>query len=268
MTPNVGVVFRPQSPPEELRAMVAEVEAAGIAELWLWEDCFCEGGLTASAAALSWSSSLRVGVGLLPVPLRNPALAAMEIATLARLWPDRFVVTLGHGVQEWMAQVGGSVASPMTLLREYVIAVRRLLDSEEVTIEGTYVRLDRVQLAWPPVSRPEIIVGARGPRTIALAGAEADGVLLDTTTDANVVRHAREIVDEARATAGRDGASKIYVYTAVDATENPLSIGPRLAESLAEFAEAGADTVLVHGSDAHPQGRDIVRILRPLLATE
>src|SRR5687767_2466925 len=128
MTPRMGIVFRPQSSPEELRSMVAEAEAAGIAELWLWEDCFREGGFTAAAAALAWSSRLRVGLGLVPVPLRNPALAAMEIATLARLWPDRFVVTLGHGVADWMAQVGGRVESPMTLLREHTSAVRQLLD--------------------------------------------------------------------------------------------------------------------------------------------
>src|ERR1700754_3016989 len=103
-TPSTGVVFRPEEPPERLRAVVSAVEAAGVAELWLWEDCFLEGGLTAAAAALAWSERLRVGIGLLPVPLRNPALAAMEIATVERLFPGRLVVTLGHGVLDWMGQ--------------------------------------------------------------------------------------------------------------------------------------------------------------------
>lgn len=50
---TLGVVFRPQSPPERLRDVVAAAEEAGVAELWLWEDCFLEGGLTAAAAALA-----------------------------------------------------------------------------------------------------------------------------------------------------------------------------------------------------------------------
>ena len=102
-------------------------EAGGLDDVWLWEDCFLEGGLTAAAAALAWSGSLRIGLGLMPVPFRNPALAAMEIATLARLFPGRFVPAAGHGVLSWMDQVGARVSSPMTLLREWVTAVRSLL---------------------------------------------------------------------------------------------------------------------------------------------
>ena len=64
-----GCRLRPQQPPEELKAVVQAVDQAGVPELWLWEDCFLEGGLTAATAALAWSQRLRVGVGLLPVPL-------------------------------------------------------------------------------------------------------------------------------------------------------------------------------------------------------
>ena len=96
--PRVGILFRPQLPPERLHDFVRSAERAGLDDLWLWEDCFREGGLTTATAALAWGSSLRIGLGLMPVPLRNPALAAMEIATLARLFPGRFVPAAGHGV--------------------------------------------------------------------------------------------------------------------------------------------------------------------------
>ena len=110
---TTGVVFRPQCPPEDLRDAVEAADKAGIEELWLWEDCFLEGGLTTAAAALAWSERITVGIGLLPVPFRNAALTAMELATLARLFPGRFTVALGHGVQDWMRQVGAAVDSPM-----------------------------------------------------------------------------------------------------------------------------------------------------------
>ena len=180
MAPTTGVVLRPQSPPEDLRDLVGAVDASGVDQLWLWEDCFLQGGLTAATAALAWSTRVQVGIGLLPVPLRNPAVAAMELATVERLWPGRLVPVLGHGVQEWMAQVGAGVDSPMTLLREHVTAVRDLLAGGEVDVEGRYVRLREVALDWPPATAPSVLVGARGPRTVALAGEVADGVLLDS----------------------------------------------------------------------------------------
>src|SRR5436305_5124827 len=110
----LGVAFVPQLPPERLRAIAHTADEAGLEELWLWEDCFRESGIAAAAAALAWTSRLRVGVGLLPVPLRNVALAAMEVATLARMFPDRFRLGVGHGVQDWMGQVGARVESPLT----------------------------------------------------------------------------------------------------------------------------------------------------------
>src|SRR5690606_38069685 len=105
---------------------------------------FWEGGISMSAAVLGMTQRLTVGIGLLPMPLRNVALAAMEIAAVDRLFPGRFVVGLGHGVQDWMAQAGVRAASPLTLAREYVAALRGLFAGREVTTAGDYVNLDRV----------------------------------------------------------------------------------------------------------------------------
>ncbi len=160
---GLGAVFRPQLPPERLREVVRLADASGLEELWLWEDCFREGGISAAAAALAWSEQVRVGVGLLPVPLRNVAITAMEVATLDRLFPGRAIVGVGHGVQDWMGQVGARVESPVTLLREHLDALRALLRGERLTTEGRYVTLDDVALDWPPTGPVEILAGVGGP---------------------------------------------------------------------------------------------------------
>ena len=72
-TPALGVVLVPTLPPERLRSVAEAADAAGLEELWLWEDCFRESGVATAAAALAWTDRLRVGIGLLPVPLRNVA---------------------------------------------------------------------------------------------------------------------------------------------------------------------------------------------------
>src|SRR5918992_2812124 len=85
----LGTVFLPHLPPNRLRRVARAADEAGLEELWLWEDCFLAGGIASAAAVLAWTRRLRVGVGVLPVPLRNVALAAMEMAALHRLFPRR-----------------------------------------------------------------------------------------------------------------------------------------------------------------------------------
>jgi alkanesulfonate monooxygenase SsuD/methylene tetrahydromethanopterin reductase-like flavin-dependent oxidoreductase (luciferase family) len=175
---TLAVIFPPTQPPERLAAVAAAAEAAGLPELWVWEDCFSGSGIATATAILAATSRVRVGIGLLPVPLRNVALTAMELATIGRLFPGRLTAGVGHGVLEWMAQVGGRVESPMTLLREYTEALYALLHGDTVTARGRYVHLDGVTLDWPPVVVPPLLVGAIRPRTVRLAGELADGLIL------------------------------------------------------------------------------------------
>src|SRR3954454_10630928 len=98
----VGAVCLPQTPPERLRDVVEAADDAGLEQLWLWEDCFWTSGVATAAAVLGWTGRLRVGGGLLPVPLRNVAITAMEMAALHRLFPGRVDLAVGHGVQDWM----------------------------------------------------------------------------------------------------------------------------------------------------------------------
>src|SRR5919198_994400 len=184
----LGAMFRPQLAPEQLRGVARAADAAGLEELWLWEDCFFEGGISSMAAALAWTDRLRLGLGVLPVPLRNVGLAAMEAATLQRMFAGRVKLGVGHGNQEWMGQAGARVDSPMTLLREHLVAMRALLRGERLPTEGRYVRLD-----WPPESPPPVLAGAVGPRTLRLAGEAADGTVLDASSRPDVVRRARAL---------------------------------------------------------------------------
>jgi alkanesulfonate monooxygenase SsuD/methylene tetrahydromethanopterin reductase-like flavin-dependent oxidoreductase (luciferase family) len=285
----LGAVFLPQLPPERLRGVALAADEAGLEELWLWEDCFRESGVAAAAAALAWTGRLRVGVGLLPVPLRNVALTAMEVATLDRIFPGRLVVGVGHGVQDWMAQVGARVDSPLTLLREYLEALRALLRGEEVATEGRYLRLDRVALDWPPPAAPAVLAGATGPRTLRLCGEFADGTILTAGTPPARVRRARELIEQGRRAAGRAGPHPVTVYlhaaTGPAAAErldaevrrwgdDPAEVAvagdaPAVAEAVRRWADVGADTVVLQPTpdDPDPEGfmRFVAREVRPLV---
>jgi alkanesulfonate monooxygenase SsuD/methylene tetrahydromethanopterin reductase-like flavin-dependent oxidoreductase (luciferase family) len=247
MTPSVrlAAVVLPSTPPERIESVAREADRVGLDELWLWEDCFKESGIATAAAVLAWTTRLRVGIGLLPVPLRNVALTAMELATLQRLFPDRLTPGIGHGVQEWMGQVGARADSPMTLLREYTVALRALLAGERLTTTGRYVALDDVALDWPPPRPGPLLVGAVGPKSLALAGELADGTILTGGTTPDQVRAARAVVDAAATSAGRS-RSQVMVFLAPERGASPAAI----AEQVRRLAAAGADAVAVQPDEA------------------
>ncbi|MFH8220205.1 LLM class flavin-dependent oxidoreductase [Streptomyces sp. NPDC018057] len=288
----LGAVFRPQLPPERLRSMARLADETGIEELWLWEDCFLEGGISTAAAALAWTERVRVGVGLLPVPLRNVAVAAMEAATLHRLFPGRALLGVGHGVQDWMEQAGARAESPMTLLREYVDALRGLLGGERLTTQGRYVRLTDVALDWPPPPGSEVpvLAGATGPRTLRLSGEVADGTILTVATSPEGVRRARRLIDEGREAAGRTGPHRVVVNllttTGPDAlrrlrtelanegvdTVPDLGVAgdaQAVAKAVRALADAGADTVVLQPTADEPDPGGFLRFtaeqVRPLV---
>ncbi|QEO13782.1 LLM class flavin-dependent oxidoreductase [Agromyces intestinalis] len=210
--PRIGAIFQPAFPPERFRSVVESAEEAGVPELWLWEDCFRESAFAAASAALAWTDRLKVGIGIAPMPLRNVALTAMEIATVERLFPGRIIPGVGHGVLDWMGQVGARVASPLTLMREYVPALRSLLAGDEVTTDGRYVRLDRVRLDWPPATAPAVLAAGEGPKTLHLTGEVADGTIIPAGASTDRIAASAETVAGGWSAAGRDGAPEIVVF--------------------------------------------------------
>jgi alkanesulfonate monooxygenase SsuD/methylene tetrahydromethanopterin reductase-like flavin-dependent oxidoreductase (luciferase family) len=271
---RIGAVFSPYpNAPERLRETALAAEASGVAELWLWEDCFRQSAFAAASAALAWTEWLRVGIGIAPMPLRNVAATAMEIATIERMFPGRLLPGVGHGVLPWMGQVGARVPSPLTLMREYVPALRRLLADESVSVEGTHVALHDVRLDWPPAAAPRVYAAAEGPKTLALAGEVADGVILNSGYTPDEIGRAIDIVREGWRAAGREGAPDVvaYVRTAfgVDAGATaiaafgsfdgppPADVAERVAagpveavaDTVARFAAAGVDSVVLLPAD-------------------
>ena len=190
--PRLGALAAQQLPPEDLPAYAQAVEALGFDELWVVEDCFLAGGLALAGQALAATGRLHVGVGLLPVLARNPAIAAMELAGLARMHPGRLSVAFGHGVEAWMRQIGARPRDRLVALREVVGAVRALLAGERLDVAGAVVTLDAVALDTPPRAVPPVLVGTTGVRGLAIAGEVADGVLLPEGSAPDAVAWARE----------------------------------------------------------------------------
>src|SRR4051794_9832720 len=197
--------------------------------------------------------------------MRNVAVTAMEIATLARAYPGRLRVGVGHGVQDWMAQIGEKVASPMTLLREYVTVLAALLRGERVTHDGRYLELSGVGLDWLPERHIELLVGAEGPRTLALSGELAAGTMITGGTSPDRLREAlrhvaggvaKRTAPESHSTVvylicatGRDASRQVQdelAYWELDASQDLAVYGTaeEIAAGAARWVDAGADAIV------------------------
>ncbi len=251
---RLGVVFPARADVTALPAFTRRIEAMGYGELWVIEDCFLSSGIAMAATALASTSSLRVGLGLMPVPMRNAALAAMEIATLARLHPGRFAAAFGHGVRAWMEQIGALPADRLGALAEVTEAVRALLAGERVTSSGRYLQLEDVALDPAPRTAPQILIGSTGPMGLALAGSRADGVLLPEGCGPAFIADAVGQVGRA-ATPGRTPIAVVYAWLRVedDAEQARAILRPVLDEWIARglypgpMAAAGVESGLAPG---------------------
>ena len=212
---RIGVMYDRALPPQGLMDFARAAEAAGADELWVVEDLGFAGSISAATAALAATSRIMVAIGVAPVPLRNPVLLAMELAAIARMFPQRLIAGVGHGVKEWMTQVGAVPSSPLALLEESVTVVRGLLRGERVTLHGREVHLDGVQLVHPPEHVPGLMTGVVRPRSLELSGRVADGTILAEGHGPADVEFALTRIAKGRAAAnpGLSGAHSLTVFT-------------------------------------------------------
>jgi 5,10-methylenetetrahydromethanopterin reductase len=284
---RLGLCFVPTLPPDQLRSVATASDQAGLDELWVWEDCFKESAIASAAAALAWTERITVGSSLMPAPLRNAALCAMELANLAGMFPGRLIAGVGHGVQDWMGQVGARVDSPLTLLEEYATAVRRLLAGERVTVEGRYLRLNEVALDWPPATPPPLMLGGTGPKSVAQAARLGDGNLLSSALTEAEIRETCELIDQHRGHPGHPVVVPLIAATGPRAQERVDAEVPRwfrpadlgigaagdaetIAAAIRRLAGFGVTSVAIQPTEDEPDLEGFIgflgREVKPLLA--
>ncbi len=108
-------------------ARVQWAEANGYEDGW-FSDSGAPDSLTMMAAVAQHAPRLRLGIAVVPVQTRTPAVLAATAQVLGQLLPGRVVLGLGASsqniVENWH---GGSMKKPVTQVRETAIMVRDML---------------------------------------------------------------------------------------------------------------------------------------------
>lgn len=173
-------------PPAAALEQVLEAERLGFDSVWTAESWGSD-ALTPLAWWGSRTSTIRLGTDLAQLSARQPTATAMAALTMDHLSGGRFVLGLGvSGPQVVEGWYGMPFPKPLARTREYVSIVRQVLAREApVTNDGPHYPLPYpggLGLGKPlkPITHPRradtpIILGAEGPKNVALAAEIADG---------------------------------------------------------------------------------------------
>jgi alkanesulfonate monooxygenase SsuD/methylene tetrahydromethanopterin reductase-like flavin-dependent oxidoreductase (luciferase family) len=204
-------------------AAVRDAEAAGCEAALIGEGVREADAFVASAAALSSTRRIRVGPGVVTVHDRHPAALARAAATLDRLAPGRAVLGVGRGER---ASVETGLGLPwegsQAALSDTLHICRALLSGTAVDHHGERwsARLDALPRRAAPQTPIPLLLAAVGARTLRLAGAAADGVLLNYGATPEYIRWATAQVAAGAAAAGRPpDAVDVYGYVLVARTD-------------------------------------------------
>jgi 5,10-methylenetetrahydromethanopterin reductase len=196
-------------PSDDVPTLARQAEAAAFDEFWVCEDLGLAGGIAQVAASLASTQRIDVGLGIAPAAVRNPMYLAMEFASLARMFPQRFRAGIGHGEPRGLDQVGQRPGSLMSCLAEVTECVRDLLDGQAVSFHGQHVNLDDVNLTHPPESCPQISLGVLGPKGIQLCRRLGLGPILAEGSGPDYIA-------DVRRTLGPNRHITVFVWTHLD----------------------------------------------------
>jgi probable F420-dependent oxidoreductase len=138
--------------------------------------------LTAAAIA---TERIRVGTAVINQDMHHPAVLAREAASLDVLSDGRLELGLGAGWNEPEYRMAGIEYDPIGLrvrrFTEYVKVVKGILEEPSFSFDGEFFQID--DMPGEPVTvqqpHPPIMVGATGPKLLAVAAREADIVSLN-----------------------------------------------------------------------------------------
>ena len=137
---------------------------------------------------------------------RHPAVTATALATLNELSGGRALAAIVAGGSMVLPPMGIAREAPLTVVKETIEIMRQLWTGDRITWQGKHFRLDAAQTAMGRQDIPIWLAG-RGPKMLALAGSQADGVVLTVKSD---LGPAIEIVEQGAAQ-NKSHPTRIYL---------------------------------------------------------
>jgi probable F420-dependent oxidoreductase len=264
---RLGIGVSEDLPIAVQQAVAGHVESAGFRSLWTNEASGRDALLLCQAWAAA-TTDLEVGIGVVPLWTRSPAQLAMASATLQEASGGRFLLGIGVSHPATMGPWhGAEVVKPRTAAKETLAILRQLEAGETSDVDGEVRSSRRFRLRVTPTPPPtRRYLGAMGPRMLALAGTDADGVLLNWCGPDEVARAGEQVraaaVDAGRAADDVEVASYVRVAVDDDADRARASLAREIGQYCAlpayaaHLSRQGFGDAVDRAKSAHREGAD------------
>jgi alkanesulfonate monooxygenase SsuD/methylene tetrahydromethanopterin reductase-like flavin-dependent oxidoreductase (luciferase family) len=218
-----------------MQDLVRLAERRGYASVWLPESPGREVFTELTALVLS-SERIRIGTGIVPVFARLPTVAAAAMNTAATLAPGRVILGLGIGHRPAMEGGHGVPFSrPFQHTREFATIARQLLRKGEISYTGDIYQIEHFQFDAPPPQPVPVFLAALRPQMLQLAGAVADGVLMNWASLDYIPEAIAYVRQGAEAAGRRADEIEIACYLRTCVTDQPDVVEAACRAQLARY---------------------------------
>ncbi|WP_438453226.1 TIGR03564 family F420-dependent LLM class oxidoreductase [Streptomyces asiaticus] len=210
-----------------------EVADAGVRTVWFGQAADYD---APQLAALVSRAEPRVYVGTSVVPIypRHPLLLAAAAKTAQAATAGRFRLGVGLGARTVLQpQFGLAYPPQIQHLREYLTALRPLLDGDNTAFEGETLASRPVGSTAVAGASPAVpvLVAAMGPRALAAAGELAEGTIPFLAGPYTLTEQIVPVITEAAAAAGRPAPQIVAGVPAV-VTDDAAAARDRVSAAL------------------------------------
>ncbi len=201
-----GVGLGADTAPEQLAAIIDQLETSGVDSLWFSELVYSPAvdPMVGMAYALARTTRLKVGTSVSVLPGRHPVLVGKQLASLAAVAPKRVLPVFGlrsaiPAEREVFVVPDGERAA---VFDEALQVLRAVLVDDSASYRGRYFTVSGAAVAPRPAPPLDIWLGGSAPAAFQRIGRLADGWLGSFLTPGEA-RAGREAIERAAAEAGR-----------------------------------------------------------------
>jgi probable F420-dependent oxidoreductase len=204
-----GVTVLPDPPYQRLIELTKLAEAQGFEYGWTYDShVLWQESMPVMALLADQTSKIKLGHMVTNPAIRDPTVLASAYATLQDISNGRMIMGVGRG--DSSVRVVGRKPMKVAEFEEALKMVKPFMNGKEVTWNEKQLQLKWVRPELPEI---EMHVAGYGPKALAVAGRQGDGVIIQLA-DPDIIQWIMDTARQAAEEAGRDPAALKCIVSA------------------------------------------------------